>query len=140
MVTHPLVESGGIWTGCGAGAAVAAAEGQKRREYRAAADSHGALVVPLCVESYGRWGESAVSELRRLAKLRAERSDAQATCDAEQVRSSSLSRWRRELLCGLMQGNAMILLAAAPDTLGRPGRCHVAPAAAVTLSELVVDS
>ena len=139
MVTHPIVESGGIWSGCGAGAAVAAAEGQKKREYRAAADSHGALVVPLCVESYGRWGKSAVSELRRLAKLRGERADAQATCDAEQVRSSSLSRWRRELSCCLMQGNALILLAAAPDSLGRPGWCHVAPAAAPTLSELLID-
>ena len=53
MVTHPVVESQGVWTGCGAGAAVGAAEGEKRREYRAAADSHGALVVPLCVEFYG---------------------------------------------------------------------------------------
>ena len=140
MVTHPLVESQGVWTGCGAGAAVVAAEAQKRREYRAAADSQGALVVPLCVESYGRWGEAAVSELRRLAKLRGERSDARATCDAEQVRSSSLSRWRRELSCGLMQGNALILLSAAPDSLGRPGRCHAAPASAPTLSELLVDS
>ena len=140
MVTHPVVESQGVWTGCGAGAAVGAAEGEKRREYRAAADSHGALVVPLCVESYGRWGETSVSELRRLAKLRGEQADARATCDAEQVRSSSLSRWRRELSCGLMQGNALILLATAPDTLGSPSRCHVAPASAPTLSELLVDS
>ena len=39
-----------------------------------------------------------------------------------------------------MQGNALILLAAAPDTLGSPSRCHVAPASAPTLSELLVDS
>eukprot|EP00973_Karenia_brevis_P020927 2877730-Karenia_brevis.AAC.1 len=30
MVTHPLVESGGIWSGCAAGAAVRAAEADKR--------------------------------------------------------------------------------------------------------------
>eukprot|EP00973_Karenia_brevis_P026633 3674329-Karenia_brevis.AAC.1 len=115
MVTHPVVESEGIWSGCAAGAAVRAAEADKRNDYRVAALSRGALVVPLCVESYGRWGEAAVAELRRLAKLRSERGDAQASGDPEQVRRSCLVRWRRELSCALMQANAVILLAAAPS-------------------------
>eukprot|EP00973_Karenia_brevis_P034052 4697497-Karenia_brevis.AAC.1 len=114
MVTYPLVESAGIWSGCAAGAAVRAAEASKRNEYRVAATARGAVVVPLCAETYGRWGQAAVEELRRLAKLRSERADASGTGDPEQIRRATLVRWRRELSCALMQANAMILFAAAP--------------------------
>ena len=83
-------------------------------------------MVPLAFESYGRWGKHAVRELRRLARRRAERPDAQQAVDPTAVYRGCLKRWRMEVSVTLQMGNFAIYSACARALRGN-GAVHAAP-------------
>ena len=83
-------------------------------------------MVPLAFETYGRWGEHAVRELRRLARRRAERADAQQAVDPTAVYRGCLRRWRQEVSVALQMGNFAIYAACARALRGSDA-VHAAP-------------
>ena len=92
-------------------------------------------MVPLAFESYGRWGEHAVRELRRLARRRAERPDAQQAVDPTAVYRGCLRRWRQEVSVALQMDNYAIYAACA-KALRSSEAVH---AASVDGDDLVTD-
>ena len=113
VVAHPIDLSSGTWVGAPAGSAARTAERTKFRHYRPALTGHSVLLTPLAYETYGRWGKHAALELRRLARVRAQRADAIASVDPEAVYRGALLRWRRQLSVTLQLGNAHVLASAA---------------------------
>ena len=83
-------------------------------------------MVPLAFESYGRWRAHAVRELRRLARRRAERPDAQQAVDPNAVYRGCLGRWRQEVAVALQMGNYAIYAACAKALRGTEA-VHAAP-------------
>ena len=78
-------------------------------------DGASARLIPLAFESQGRWGEHAVQELGRLARLKGTlQSDSPQ--EAAAITRASLKRWRREIACALQRGNAQLAIA----SLGQP--------------------
>ena len=63
------------------------------------------IIVPLAFESYGRWGESAALELRRMARRRSEQLDVARAADAKAMYRGCLRRWRQEIAVCLQLGN-----------------------------------
>ena len=68
-----------------------------------------ARLVPLAFESQGRWGQSAINELERLARLKGGLL-AGSPHQAANVAAASLARWRRWLSVVLQRGNAAMVL------------------------------
>ena len=95
VVAHPIDLRQGTWVGAAAGKAAHDAEMGKFRGYRPAPDGRPVLLVPLAVETFGRFGKHASLELRRIARARACRPDAQASVDPAAVYRGALLRWRR---------------------------------------------
>ena len=139
MVTHPIHQRDGLWQGSRRGTAVANAETVKRNDYAAAAATRGAVFTPLCFESYGRWGPAAVVELRRLAKCKALQAEALGMPEPDKIAHAALTRWRQDIACTLMHGNAAVLLAAAPDRLGAVTACIAPHSTAASLVDLLCD-
>ena len=109
VVAHPIDLRQGAWVGAAAGKSARDAEKGKFRDYRPAADGRAVLLVPLAFETYGRLGKHASLELRRIARMRACRPDAQASVDPAAVYRGALLRWRRHLSVQLQLGNAQVL-------------------------------
>ena len=57
----------------------------KCRKYTPSALARPVTLMPLVCETYGRWGESAIAELRKLAKMRAYNSVAANAVDPDAV-------------------------------------------------------
>ena len=135
VVTHPIGLRSNRWVGNGQGVAAAREERKKFAHYLPRAGGHPVLMVPLAFESYGRWGEQAVRELRRLARRRAERPDAQQAVDPSAVYRGCLRRWRQEASVTLQMGNYAVYAACAKRLRGL-GQVHAAPAVS---DELIGD-
>eukprot|EP00660_Eupelagonema_oceanica_P019412 gene19412-biopygen17408 len=82
-------------------------------------------VRPWVFTTYGRPGEAVAQDLRRLARLRLRRSDACRAVSAPSVMQHLLYRWRAELSCTLMMGDARVYLACLGGTHGE--RVHYRP-------------
>ena len=104
------------WQVASEGVAVAREECRKLREWRND-EILGctARLVPLAFESQGRWGQSAISELERLARLKGGLL-AGSPYEAANVATASPERWRHWLSVVLQRGNAAMVLTA----LGKP--------------------
>ena len=113
VITHPICCHRGSWCGTGPGTAVAREERGKLKDYLPRPGGRRVLLVPLAFESYGRWGVSAARELRRLARRRAERQDAQQSVDPQAVYRGCLRRWRQEISITLQLGNFAVYSACA---------------------------
>ena len=96
-------------------------------------------MIPLAFETFGRWGEHAVRELRRLARRRAERPDAQQAVDPTAVYRGCLRRWRQEVSVALQMGNFAIYAACAKPLRGDGFGFHAAPHADDDLVSDLVD-
>ena len=97
------------------------------------------LLIPLAFESYGRWGKKAVLELKRLARRRAEREDAQNAVDPNSAYRGFLRRWRQEVAVTLQQGNFAIYSACARRLGDQGGTFHVAGAGDVSPVEAMTS-
>jgi hypothetical protein len=109
MICHPIDCIRGQWVGQPAGQAAADGAKLECRKYTPSALGRQVTFVPLVCETYGRWGKSAIAELRKLAKMRAYNSDAANAVDPDAVANGALIRWRRELSVALQLCNAAII-------------------------------
>ena len=112
--------------------AAAREERKKFSDYMPRVGGHPILLVPLAFETFGRWGEHAVRELRRLARRRVERPDAQQAVHADPtaVYRGCLRRWRQEASVALQLGNYAIDAACAKSLQGDSvshGDFHIFP-------------
>jgi hypothetical protein len=80
-------------------------------------------VRPWVMTSLGRPGQGMCSDIRRLARLRLQRPDVNRAVSVPSVMQLLLQRWRAELSCALVLGDADVYLAA----LGSVGRVHADP-------------
>ena len=116
VVTSSIHNHAHEWQVASEGVAVAREERQKLREWgNDEILGCTARLVPLAFESQGRWGQSAISELERLARLKGGLLK-ESPHDTANVATASLARWRRWLSVVLQRGNAAMVLAA----LGKP--------------------
>ena len=116
VVTSSIHNHANEWQIANQGVAVAREERRKLREW--GYDEilgYTARLVPLAFESRGRWGQSAISELERLARMKGGLL-AGSHHEAANVATGSLARWRRWLSVVLQLGSAAMVLAA----LGQP--------------------
>ena len=104
----------GVYTVCSAGIAVGREERRKIGEWKVRAGAS-ARLVPLSFESQGRWGELAVQELARLARMKGSL-QAGSPPEAAAIARASLKRWRRWVAVALQRGNAAMIVA----SLGQP--------------------
>ena len=109
MICHPVDCVRGQWVGQPAGKAADDGEKLTRRKHTPSALGREVNFVPLVCETYGRWGKTAIAELRKLAKMRAYSSDAAEAVDPDAVANGALIGWRRELSVALQLCNAAIL-------------------------------
>ena len=109
VICHPIDCVRGQWIGQLAGQAAADGEKLKQRKYTQSALGRQVNFVPLFCETYPRWGQAAIAELRKLAKMRAYNSDAAGAVDPDAVANGALIRWRRELSVALQLCNAAII-------------------------------
>jgi hypothetical protein len=79
-----------------------------------------ARVRPWVMTSLGRPGQGMSSDIRRLARLRLQRLDVSRAVSVPSVLQLLLQRWRAELSCALVLGDADTYLAA----LGSVGRAR----------------
>ena len=93
-----------------------AASWEQRKQQRYSLD-----VVPLAVESYGRWGRAALNYFRRLARVVAAHDQAFAH-HGRWATSALMARWLAVLSVGLQTGSANTLAEAfaAPRASWRP--------------------
>jgi len=112
VVAHPFTT--GVPTGSvgslllaepSADAAVKAAAGGKRTAYAPPAGLPQVKLVPLAFDTFGRWGEDAALELRKLARMRAALPDVLRGRRSLRVQGAILSRWRTTASCLLQKGN-----------------------------------
>ena len=113
VVTHPIQIRQGKISGSGLGVAAAREERGKLSDYALRPGGRPVLIVPLAFESYGRWGESAALELRRLARRRSEQLDVARAVNAKAMYRGCLRRWRQEIAVCLQLGNFAIYAACA---------------------------
>ena len=138
VVTHPIHCLAGRQVCNGPGIAAAREERNKFEHYRPRPGGRAVLTVPLSFETYGRWGKHAALELRRLARKRSERADAQRSVDPKAVYRSCLRRWRQEVSVALQLGNFAIYNACAP--IGVAGvLSHLPPDEDGSLASLICD-
>ena len=64
------------------------------------------------VTTLGRPGEALCADLRRLARERLQRADVRAAVSLPSVRQHLLHRWRAEISCALVMGDAGVYLSA----------------------------
>ena len=107
--------------------ALSRADGMDDMLRRVEADVHAHYrpirVRPWVLTSLGRPGQGMSSDIRRLARLRLQRPDVNRAVSVPSVLQLLLQRWRAELSCALVLGDADVYLAA----LGSAGRVHVDP-------------
>ena len=130
MICHPIDCIVGRWTGQPAGKSASDGEKLKRRKYTPSALGREVNFVPLVCETFGRWGEAAITALKKLARMQACSSDAAESSDPGAVANGAAMRRRRELSVALQLSNAAIIAecigfetpggvrAAKPDVLG----------------------
>ena len=84
------------------------------RAVEAAAHAHyrPVQVRPWVFTALGRPGEEMCADLRRLARLRLQRPDVSAAVSVASVLQLLLRRWRAELSCALVMGDANVHMAA----------------------------
>ena len=85
-------------------------------------------VRPWVVTTLGRPGEGLCGDLRRLARQRLQRSDVRSAVSVPSVLQYLLHRWRAELSCALVLGDADVFLSAVqgtPPAGGEPARAEV---------------
>ena len=138
VVTHPIQTRAGRITGSGAGIAAEREERKKLSDYAPRTGGRAVLLVPLAFESYGRWGDAAALELRRLARRRSECADAARSVDATSVYRGCLRRWRTELSVLLQLGNFSIY-AASVQGLRADRLSHAPVCDAGGLASLIID-
>ncbi len=85
-------------------------------------------VRPWIMTSLGRPGEEMCTDLRRLARLRLRRPDVANAVSVQSVQQLLLHRWRAELSCALVLGDAQIYLAALEGECHQGGRGGPPPA------------
>ncbi len=85
-----------------------------------------AQVCPWVVTSFGRPGVEMCSDIRRLARLRLRQPDVARAVSVQSVQQLLLQRWRAELSCTLVLGDAQVYLAALEGK--RHGATGVPPA------------
>ena len=136
VVTHPIHWERDHWVGAAQGAAARESERVKWRRYAACPDGNPVLLVPLAFETYGRWGDAASAELRRLARLRSALADSRQSVDPNGFFRGCLIRWRRQVSVVLQQGNAAMLCAC--TAVARAG-VHAAPASDSSVADLITD-
>ena len=102
------------------------------RALEAAAHSHyrPVQVRPWIMSSFGRPGEEMCNDLRRLARIRLRRPDVSRAVSVQSVLQLLLQRWRAELSCALVTGDAQVyataLQGASPGARGLlPADVHV---------------
>jgi hypothetical protein len=95
--------------------ALPSADGVDAMLRRVEADVHAhyrpVRVRPWVMTSLGRPGEGFSADIRRLARLRLQRSDVSRAVSIPSVLQLLLQRWRAELSCALVLGDADIYLA-----------------------------
>ena len=69
-------------------------------------------VRPWVLTSFGRPGEEMSTDIRRLARLRLRRLDVSRAVSVPSVLQLLLRRWRAELSCAVVLGDAQVYLAA----------------------------
>ena len=107
VVTSSIHNHAHEWHVASEGVAVAREERRKLREW-----GHDEILgCTARFESQGRWGQSAINELERLARLKGGLL-AGSPHEAAKVAAASLARWRRWLSVVLQRGNAATVLAA----------------------------
>ena len=113
VVTRPIQIRQGKISGSGPGVAAAREERGKLSDCAPRPHGRPVLIVPLAFKLYGRWGESAALELRRLARRRSEQLDVARAADANAMYRGCLRRWRQEIAVCLHLGNVTIYAACA---------------------------
>ena len=68
-------------------------------------------VRPWVMTSFGRPGAELCSDIRRLARLRLRRPDVSRAVSVQSVLQLLLQRWRAELSCALVMGDAEVYMA-----------------------------
>ncbi len=79
-------------------------------------------VRPWVFASFGRPGAEMCADIRRLARLRLRRPDVARAVSVQSVLQLLLQRWRAELSCSLIRGDAAVYTAAMEGKGGRTRR------------------
>ncbi len=69
-------------------------------------------VRPWIFTTFGRPGAEMCADLRRLARLRLQRADVARAVSVQSVQQLLLQRWRAEISCALVLGDAAVYLSA----------------------------
>ncbi len=93
-----------------------AVEAEAHRHY------HPVQVRPWVFTSFGRPGAEMCADLRRLARLRLRRTDVARAVSVQSVLQLLLQRWRAELSCALVRGDAAVYAAALHNVQCHEGR------------------
>ena len=93
-----------------------AVEAEAHRHY------HPVQVRPWVFTSFGRPGAEMCAHLRRLARLRLRRADVARALSVQSVLQLLLQRWRAELSCALVRGDAAVYTAALDNVRCYEGR------------------
>ena len=123
VVTHPVNCHHGAWTATARGVAARREERKKYADYTPNPGGRPVCFVPLAFETFGRWGPAAVTELRRLARLRMDADRASPLEPAAAFRSV-LTRWRQQVAVALQRGNFEVYAASTRPSAPAAAQVH----------------
>ena len=125
VVTHPLKTEKGKLTPTARGTSSCTEETRKLNAYKPSEGGSTVRLAPLAMETFGRWGPAAETELLRLARIRVMR-DESGTCPTSSGAVQSVAaRWRQQLSVALMRGNFAVVAAAVAAVPGTQMPCAV---------------